>query len=222
MRDDPQEIGWAMDVSVDYDLVITTGGLGPTFDDITISSIAEHFGLKLVRNGEALKLIENWYRKIGVVLTEERLKMAMMPEGARVIRNSRGAAPAMMLSWNKCTIISVPGVPVEAISIMEDLLEDLRVPGSHNGERVYRVEGAMESRIAPSLKTAMERISGRVYIKSHPEGSESGVPGIVLQVTSSGDSKDEVEGLLDMTEKVLEELLSPLKLSHHSGRDIKS
>ena len=212
VRDDLSEISWAISVGIESDLVVTTGGLGPTFDDITSSSVAAHLGLRYVENKEARKLLEVWYSSINEEMTEDRLKMAMMPEGATAVINTEGAAPGILLRHGDTTILSLPGVPREALAMLKSVRDSISVPDVVNMERIYTIDGGMESRIAPVIRKAMKQLSGKVYIKSHPEESEAGKPGITLQITSSGPDSGTVQKNLDDAQKILRELL--LEMGH--------
>ncbi|MHB8395863.1 MAG: molybdopterin-binding protein [Thermoplasmataceae archaeon] len=212
VRDDPSEISWALSVGMESDLVVTTGGLGPTFDDITSSSVASHLGLGYVENKEARKLLEVWYSSINEEMTEDRLKMAMMPEGATAVTNKEGAAPGILLRRGDTTILSLPGVPREALAMLKSVRDSISVPDVVNMERIYTINGGMESRIAPVIRKAMKQMDGKAYIKSHPEESEAGKPGITLQITSSGPDSGTVQRNLDDAQKILGQLL--LEMGH--------
>jgi molybdenum cofactor synthesis domain-containing protein len=101
--------------SENYDYVFTTGGIGPTHDDITTASIAKAFNVKLLRNPEAVSIMERYYDP--GTLTEARLKMADIPEGATLIDNPVSGAPAFQLE----NIFVLAGVP----SIMQAMFDSL-------------------------------------------------------------------------------------------------
>ncbi len=208
VRDDTSEIAWALGIGTEHDLVVTTGGLGPTFDDITSRSLAEFLGVPLEENSEARGYLDDWYRKIGLPFTQERLKMAMMPRGSEALRNPVGAAPGILTRFNDCTIISLPGVPAENDGIIHSIRSRLTVRGWVNLERVYSVPGALESKLADVVNRTMKQMDGKVYIKSHPMNSESGNPGVILQITASGSDRNTVEGDLVRTVELLRKLLN--------------
>jgi len=101
-----------------YDYVFTTGGIGPTHDDITAASIARAFGRKLIRNPEALALLEAHYANTGRTLNEARLRMANTPEGASLVRNPISTAPGFRIE----NVFVLAGVP----SIMRAMLDGLK------------------------------------------------------------------------------------------------
>ncbi|MEO1926969.1 MAG: molybdopterin-binding protein [Gammaproteobacteria bacterium] len=93
--------------SENYDYVFTTGGIGPTHDDITTASIAKAFEVKLLRNPEAVACMERYYDP--GTMTEARLKMADIPEGASLIENSVSGAPAFQIN-NVFVLAGVPDI----------------------------------------------------------------------------------------------------------------
>ncbi|MFC1809847.1 competence/damage-inducible protein A [Candidatus Omnitrophota bacterium] len=105
-------------------VVITTGGLGPTFDDITINAIAHFFDRKLIFNKKAYESIEAYFRERKWALTKARKKQAILPQGAEVLINTRGVAPGIILQHRDKHILVVPGVPHE----MREMCESQVVP----------------------------------------------------------------------------------------------
>ena len=99
-----------------HDFVITTGGIGPTHDDITSASVARAFGVALVRHPRALALLQSHYRDGN--LNEARLKMADIPEGAHLIHNPVSAAPGFQME----NVFVLAGVP----SIMQAMFDGIR------------------------------------------------------------------------------------------------
>ncbi|MBL7917260.1 MAG: competence/damage-inducible protein A, partial [Bacteroidia bacterium] len=102
------------------DVVLITGGLGPTKDDITKTTIAKYFNVPLVLDEEVLKDVSSFFTKRGRVLTQMNKDQALVPEGCTVIRNKNGTAPAMWLQKENTIFISMPGVPYEMKPIMEE------------------------------------------------------------------------------------------------------
>ena len=102
-----------------YDYVFTTGGIGPTHDDITTASISKAFNVNVIRNKEAVKRMENHYRH--GKLSEARLKMADIPEGAILINNHVSGAPAFQIN----NVFVLAGVPEIMRSMFDSLLEHL-------------------------------------------------------------------------------------------------
>jgi molybdenum cofactor synthesis domain-containing protein len=99
-----------------YDYVFTTGGIGPTHDDITADSVAKAFKVHIGRDARAVALMEAYYAGRSIALTDARLRMARIPEGATLIHNSVSAAPGFMIG----NVIVMAGVP----AIMRVMLDD--------------------------------------------------------------------------------------------------
>jgi molybdenum cofactor synthesis domain-containing protein len=100
-----------------YTYVITTGGIGPTHDDITADAVAKAFAVAIDADPRALALLEAYFRKRGVAPTPARLRMARIPAGATLIRNAISVAPGFMLE----NVIVLAGVP----DIMQVMLDDV-------------------------------------------------------------------------------------------------
>lgn len=155
--------------------ILMTGGLGPTYDDITLEGLAKALGKPLILNQEALEMVRGKYEKMGEELTEARVKMAKMPEGAEPLPNPVGTAPAVKTVSGGTVIYALPGVPreMEAIfdkSISKEVSEE---SGFRVAELSLRVTGVKESALAPLISRVKE-LYPKVYIKSHPKGSEEG------------------------------------------------
>lgn len=120
VSDDKQHILNALkEAEQRVDIVLITGGLGPTKDDITKHTLAEYFGSSLVLNEEALQNVERIFARFNRPVTEVNRKQAEVPHNCTIIQNPQGTAPAMMFERNGTVFISMPGVPFEMKSIME-------------------------------------------------------------------------------------------------------
>lgn len=187
------------------DLIFTCGGLGPTDDDLTIASIAKATNLTLEINETAKKLVESRYRQLtlqGYVsnaeMSDARLKMARLPQGAAVVENPVGAAPAVVLEFKGTRIVSLPGVPAELRGIVEGPLQTLLTEvfglGSYR-ERQMTVDCGDESELAPALRKVASA-HPEVYIKSRANHFGSDVKFRIL-ISASGASGEGTERLLD-------------------------
>lgn len=158
------------------DIIITTGGLGPTFDDITLRGVAESCGLPLELNQEAYGMVKAKYDAMGLELTPSRVKMAYLPKGAKALFNPVGTAPGSLLKTGDVVVISLPGVPSEMEAMFEQhvvpLLKGL-IKGLTFYEATATVKGILESSLAPLIEEVMKK-SASIYIKSHPKGREGG------------------------------------------------
>ena len=185
------------------DLIITTGGIGPTFDDMTFKAVAKALHLRLGLNRTALRMVQERYvrrfphRKIP--MTSPRLKMATFPSGGTPISNPVGTAPALHLPVRRTQIYCLPGVPKEAKAIFKESISDQirsRVGNRIFAEKWLRVRGVMESSLAPAIDKTMSQYPG-VYIKSHPKGTEgNGRPRIELHFSISASDSANAEQTL--------------------------
>ncbi len=163
-------------------LIVTTGGLGPTFDDKTLSGIAEALNCKLGVNATAKQMIKEKYetyarkRNTGrIELTESRIKMATIPEKTEPIHNPVGTAPAVRADLDGTTLIALPGVPTEMKAIFEETIAPLFKQISEGNafhEKSIYADNIMESTLAPLIDIVIED-NPTVYVKSHPKGEEN-------------------------------------------------
>jgi len=177
VRDDLDAIAAAVRASIGRGakFVLTSGGLGPTDDDLTLAGIAKATERKLEIDADAKAFVERRYRELassGYVtnerLSEARLKMAYLPEGSRPIENPVGAAPAVVLDDGETKIVSLPGVPAELKAIVEGPLQGLLSNAFGRGsyrERKITVRCGDESELAPILRRVAS-IHPEVYLKS--------------------------------------------------------
>ena len=154
--DNPTRLSHALSSALsDADLVITVGGLGPTYDDLTKETVSSYFGRTLSLHEHSLRRIEEYFAKTGRVMTENNKKQAMMPKGATVFDNHFGTAPALALCDEKSnkTVIMLPGPPVELIPLFEEQIAPYlaeRREGIIVSRNVYLFgigESAMEEKI---------------------------------------------------------------------------
>jgi len=137
VRDEVEAIAAAIRSALDRrpQLIITTGGLGPTGDDITLQAVAEATGCPLRLHREALALVKTRYQELAKkghvgnsALTEARKKMAYLPRGARPVPNPVGSAPAVILEVDGSILVSLPGVPEELSQALRAWGEDPHSP----------------------------------------------------------------------------------------------
>jgi molybdenum cofactor synthesis domain-containing protein len=153
-----------------YDYVFTSGGIGPTHDDITAEAVAKAFGVAVVAHPQAVKLIEAWYLKRGERATPARLRMARMPEGAELILNPVSGAPGVRIG-NVFVMAGVPRIFQGMLTAIDAWIE--RGPITHS--RAATAQGLAESRIAEGLRT-IQKAHKSVAIGSYPvDGDIKGV-----------------------------------------------
>jgi nicotinamide-nucleotide amidase len=193
------------------DILITTGGLGATYDDMTLEGVATVLGKKIVLDDTAVKMLKKSYamRKLHYELTESRLKMATIPEGSTPIQNPVGSAPAIMEKAGGTVIFCLPGVPSEMKAIFEEHILPLikRGVGKFVAEEInYNIRGLSEAMIAPALiEIVKSHPKNTIYLKTHPRGYyKKKTPQIRIQLISRGDNEKEVKKRLAAIAKVIE------------------
>lgn len=166
--DESRSIGKAVNaLRVRHDYLFTTGGIGPTHDDITVDAIAEAFGVPVIEHPEARKILEDYYRDRPGGLTEARLRMARVPEGAELLRNPSSGAPGVRME----NVYILAGVPHIAASMLGGLTGHLQ--GGRPIVSVTVGARAAESDVADLLRETEEANPG-VAIGSYPFFKEGG------------------------------------------------
>jgi molybdenum cofactor synthesis domain-containing protein len=146
-----------------HDYVFTTGGIGPTHDDITVDAVAAAFEVPVIVHPEARKILEDYYRNRpdGIVLTESRLRMARVPEGAELLPNPSSGAPGVKMG----NVYILAGVPYIAAAMLEALTGKLE--GGRPVVSVTVGARAPESDVADLLRETEAAHPG-VAIGSYP------------------------------------------------------
>jgi len=209
--------------------LITTGGLGPTFDDKTLEGIAKALNRKLEVNKKALTMVTAKYEaylKAGkiekVELTPPRVKMATLPESVEPLPNPVGTAPGVMIQVEDTCLVALPGVPSE----MEAIFEESIVPllKKEAGEVTFfetsiYADDIVESTLAPLIDKTMHD-TPHVYIKSHPRGAEK-TPHIEIHFsTTAKDSKtarDRISKAIVQLSELVQEAKGKIKQSQKAG-----
>ncbi|MBP7735827.1 MAG: CinA family nicotinamide mononucleotide deamidase-related protein [Spirochaetes bacterium] len=158
---------------LDSDILIMTGGLGPTDDDNTIEALRRIFDFEVNIDDNARRRMEAFFEKIGMAMTVKDLKMAEVPAGALVLDNEKGLAPGFIMCNDDKLVISMPGVPREA----EHMMVKLVVPylKSRYGIGVkktisLKIIGVKESDINESIKTSGIPLDGMEWGMTAEEG----------------------------------------------------
>jgi len=140
-------------------IIITTGGLGPTMDDLTKETIAEYLGMELMLHQPSAQAIREYFARRGRVMTENNLKQAMFPREAIVLPNAVGTAPGAIIEKDGKTFIILPGPPFE----MQPMFENHVIPYLAQREnqkifsRVLRIYGIGESAVEEMIKDLLEK-----------------------------------------------------------------
>jgi nicotinamide-nucleotide amidase len=204
--DNEADIRRALDEeSKNADIILLTGGLGPTADDITKPLLCSYFGGKMVENEQVLLhvkyLFEHIYRRPGAML-ERNIKQAEVPDNCTVLMNERGTAPGMWFEREGKVYVSLPGVPHEMKGLMEKevlprLLKQFHMPVILH--ETLLTSGIGESMLAEAIKHWEEALPGHIKLAYLPHFGM-----VRLRLTASGRDKNALE-------EQVEELVAELK-----------
>lgn len=188
--DNPDRLKSAIEIALSRsDIIITSGGLGPTYDDLSKEIAAKCFNREMKLHEESLEHIKNIFKKLDREMTENNIKQAFMPEGAYILKNSMGTAPGVAIEQDNKHIIMLPGPPKEMknmfVKEVKPYLENMSnaVFLSHN----IHVFGLGESYVESILKDKMESYTNPTIA---PYAKESEV---LLRVTASAKTEQEAE-----------------------------
>lgn len=177
------------------EVLFIMGGLGPTHDDIQLEALARHLSLPLQLNQQALDFIAE---QLGSdKISETRKKMAMMPEGSIPLRNRAGVAPGVRTDVDGMIWFSLPGVPREMKSILDEEIIPILVSEFGKAELHefgFNAFGIGESRISSITKTLVKKYPG-CYFKSHPKKDDT--YWLALHVYSSTESEEKVRKIAE-------------------------
>jgi len=183
------------------DIILITGGLGPTSDDLTKPLLAKYFNCELVINEEALQEVSEFFKSRGRELTEINRQQAALPTACEKITNPNGTAPGMWFNKNGKIFMSMPGVPHEMKKMMTDsvipkLKETFHTPVIYH--RVIRTIGLGESYLAEKISDWEKALPDHIKLAYLPSLGE-----VKLRLTSFGDSNEQMEReVSELTEKL--------------------
>ncbi|MGA2953019.1 MAG: competence/damage-inducible protein A [Caulobacteraceae bacterium] len=177
-----------------YDYVITTGGIGPTHDDITAECVAEAFGVELFEHPQILELLTGRW---GDQLNAARRRMARVPVGGTLVKNSVQGPPGFQIG----NVFVLAGVPLIMRSMLEDVVTRVRT-GKVVISRTVRVEGAGEGVIAAPLE-ALAKAHPNLSLGSYPFFGEGGYGS---QLVVRGRDATEVKGTVDALVEALRDI----------------
>ncbi len=190
-------------------VVITTGGIGPTEDDLTREAVAEVFQRPLIFQPHLMKQIEALFKTRGFRMAENNRKQAYIPEGAIPVENPKGTAPGFIVEYSNGSLISMPGVPPE----MEYLMENTAVPYLRKRlhlerqviqYKVLRACGLGESAIGLQIKDLMKEGQNPAV------GTLASIGDIRIRITAKADSPEEASSLIQKKEEEIRNRLGIL------------
>lgn len=182
------------------DIVITTGGLGPTVDDPTRAAVAKAVSVDLVFLPEAWSQIEDRFKRYDRVPTENNRRQAYIPAGAILVANPVGTAPAFIYEFGQKSIISVPGVPRE----MEYLLEHAVLPYLQEHFHLHEVIQATVFHTSGIGESMLDELVADLEAWTNPTLGLNAHPGSVdLRITAKASSMDEARQLIEKMAAIL-------------------
>ncbi|HEY5542755.1 MAG TPA: CinA family nicotinamide mononucleotide deamidase-related protein [Candidatus Binatia bacterium] len=187
------------------DIVITSGGIGPTQDDLTREIVAEVTGRRLVEDAGMLAQVEEHFRRRGRPMTPNNIRQAYMPEGSIPIKNPNGTAPCFIVEDARSVIYSLPGVPVEMKWLFENEVEPYLRKKFSLAEvihyRVLKIIGIGESGVD-------DKVGHLIAHSSNPTVGVLALPGQVdVRIAAKAANKDEAMKLIAPVEAEVRELL---------------
>jgi nicotinamide-nucleotide amidase len=186
-------------------VVIITGGLGPTKDDITKQTLCELFNSRLVFNKDVYQDVEQLFRQRGREVTELNRRQAEVPEDCIVLRNAHGTAPGMWFSHSSGAVISLPGVPYEMKALMQNevlprIKDTFRTPSIYH--KTLLTQGIGESILAEQIADWENALPEELKLAYLPS-----VGTVRLRLSAYNLSDDEAQTLIEREMKKLERLV---------------
>ena len=189
-------IGALRDAASRADLVVTTGGLGPTSDDLTNACIGALTGRPMVEYPEARRHIDEKFAKFGREPTPSNYKQALFPEGTELIPNPLGTAPGALVEWENTLFATLPGVPAEMKRMFEETLEPLirsRSDGSIVSKTLH-FAGIGESALAEKVQDFLDASDPTV-------APLAGQGRVRLRITTRAATEEEAQGKIRPVER---------------------
>ncbi|MBR3848775.1 MAG: competence/damage-inducible protein A [Oscillospiraceae bacterium] len=173
------------------DIIITTGGLGPTFDDLTKQVSARAFGKELVLNEEELEKIKNYFKNLGRTMTENNARQAYLPEGCTVFRNDWGTAPGCAIEDGGKILIMLPGPPRECKPMVKYRMVPYlkKLSDSHLVSHSIRIYGMGESSVESKIASFAEEMENPTLAPYAKDGE------VLLRVTGKAETEDEADAI---------------------------
>lgn len=174
------------------DLIITTGGLGPTEDDLTKETGAKYFQEELVLDERAFKRIQKYFQKTGREMTQNNKKQAFVPKNSTVLYNDNGTAPGIIIEKNQKIMIMLPGPPKETVPMFENQVKPYLQKRQEYTfvSRILRVAGVGESAMETKVKDLIDTQTNPT-IAPYAKDAES-----ILRITAKAKTKQEAQSMI--------------------------
>jgi nicotinamide-nucleotide amidase len=196
VADEPQAITTNLQRALaEVGIVLLTGGLGPTKDDITKKTLAEFFDSKLIFDESTFNRIQRLFAKLGKSTTEAHFNQSYMPDKATILLNKMGTAPGMWFEQHEKVVVSMPGVPYEMQYLMEvEVIPKLlkRFSGTPIVHRTICTVGEGETRLAKKLEPIIDQLPDYVKVAYLPA-----LGSVRIRLTARGENETYLQQLLD-------------------------
>lgn len=181
-------------------VVLITGGLGPTKDDITKKVLAEEFDSSLIMNEQVRVHVERYFASKGLPFTPTNAEQALVPDKCRVVFNSVGTAPGMCFEKNGKLVFSMPGVPFEMRTMMPEVIEIMKQHFKSEAVeyKTLLVSGIGESFLSDKLEGFEANLPRGISLAYLPKGGT-----IRLRLTAKGADRNKVTDMLDKQTELL-------------------
>ena len=188
------------------DVIVTTGGLGPTCDDLTKQTLAECFGKKLVFHPECAQAIRRYFERMGREMTDNNLQQAYLPEGCHILDNAWGTAPGCAFEAEGTYVVMLPGPPRECLPMFKERAAPwlARLSEGVIRSRALRVFGATESGVEAIFRDRMNELTNPTLAPYAKEGE------VELRITAKADTEAAADALIAPVEAEVRSVLGDL------------
>ncbi|NLJ41663.1 MAG: competence/damage-inducible protein A [Clostridiales bacterium] len=188
------------------DLIITTGGLGPTMDDLTKETVAEFLDIPLMPHQSSIEAIEEFFAKRDLIATDNNYKQAYFPPNAMVLPNNHGTAPGTIIQDDGNTFVILPGPPGEMIPMFKDYVMPFLQNKSRDRitSKVIKIYGIGEALLEEKVK---DLISGQTNPTIAPLASSHG---LALRLTTKTSNDDDPARLIEPVESLIKKRLGDM------------
>ena len=199
ISDDPEDIICSIKKSlIDSDLIVLSGGLGPTVDDLTLECISKALNKKLILRKEVASHIKGHFAKRKLKMPVNNLRQALIPEGAKYILNNIGSAPGLIIPLQRKALIALPGVPFELYPMFKKTILPYLIkrfqPDRVIKSRVIKITGLPESKVNEKIEDIL-KISGNVQMGIYPHPEE-----ITVKITVTEKNKKKANAVIKKIE----------------------
>lgn len=205
--DNPARLKQAVEIARNRaDIIITTGGLGPTCDDLTKQTLAESFGKTLVLHEDIADELRQWFARRGQEMTENNIQQARLPEGCTVFPNACGTAPGCGFEADGKHVLMLPGPPSECMDMFEKQAKPYLSALSEGiiVSRTLKIFGMGESKLESLLRDEMNAMTNPTLAPYAKEGE------CELRITAKAECEDAARAMIAPVEERLRALLGDL------------